>query len=227
MDPSLEQQPFGAVEFIKNPEMRCPCILLLDTSGSMSGNKIDQLNEGLRVFERELKSDSLAAKRVEVAIVTFGPVQAAQVFVTADAFVAPTLAASGDTPMGAAIEEAVQMVANRKQDYKAAGVQYYRPWIFLMTDGAPTDDVSRATALLREGEASKKFNFFCVGVDSADMGKLASISPPTRQPLKLRGLSFREMFLWISNSLSSQSKSQPGTEVALVNPTTPTGWASV
>ena len=57
MDPSLEQQPFGAVEFIKNPEMRCPCILLLDTSGSMSGNKIDQLNEGLRVFERETSPD--------------------------------------------------------------------------------------------------------------------------------------------------------------------------
>jgi uncharacterized protein YegL len=119
------------------------------------------------------------------------------------------------------------MVKNRKQDYKAGGVGYYRPWIFLMTDGAPTDDVSRATALLREGDASRQFSFFSVGVDSADIAKLTSISPPNRQPLKLRGLSFREMFVWLSNSLGSVSRSQQGEEVKLDNPTAPAGWASV
>jgi uncharacterized protein YegL len=227
MEPTLDQKPFALVEFTENPEPRCACVLLLDTSGSMSGTKIDQLNEGLRFFERELKSDGMAARRVEVAIITFGPVQAAQVFVTADAFVAPSLVASGDTPMGAAIEAAIEMVKNRKQDYKAGGVGYYRPWIFLMTDGAPTDDVSRATALLREGDASRQFSFFSVGVDSADMAQLTSISPPNRQPLKLRGLSFREMFVWLSNSLGSVSRSQQGEEVKLDNPTAPAGWASV
>jgi uncharacterized protein YegL len=122
MVPTLEQQPFAEVGLVENPEPRCPCVLLLDTSGSMAGGKIDQLNEGLRVFEQELKSDSMAAKRVEIAIVTFGPVQIAQTFVTADGFIAPTLTASGDTPMGGAIEYAVEMVKRRKSDYKAAGV---------------------------------------------------------------------------------------------------------
>lgn len=208
MEPTLEQKPFAGIEFADNPEPRCPCVLLLDTSGSMAGTKIDQLNEGLRMFEQELKSDSMAAKRVEVAVVTFGPVQVAQSFVTADAFVAPTLTASGDTPMGAAIEHAVDLVRSRKQEYKAGGIGYYRPWIFLMTDGAPTDDVTRATAQVREGEASKNFSFYAVGVDSADMARLGKISSPSRTPLKLRGLSFREMFVWLSNSLGSVSRSK-------------------
>jgi uncharacterized protein YegL len=165
----------------------------------------------------------MAAKRVEVAIITFGPVQTVQHFVTADAFQAPTLTASGDTPMGAAIMSAVGLVAERKEAYRKNGIGYYRPWIFMITDGAPTDDVSAATAAIREGEASRSLSFFAVGVDGADMARLSQIA--VRQPLKLRGLSFRELFVWLSNSLGSRSRSQVGQEVPLVNPTAPGGWA--
>jgi uncharacterized protein YegL len=59
------------VEFAENPEPRCACVLLLDTSGSMAGEKIDALNEGIRTFKEELQGDPLASRRVEVAIVTF------------------------------------------------------------------------------------------------------------------------------------------------------------
>jgi len=98
--PDLEQVPFAGVEFADNPEPRCPCVLLLDTSGSMSGTKIAELNSGLETFAEELRSDTMAAKRVEVFIITFGPMKTFKHFVTADAFQAPTLVASGDTPMG-------------------------------------------------------------------------------------------------------------------------------
>lgn len=221
----LDQIPFGAVEFAENPEPRCPCILVLDTSGSMAGEGIALLNSALQTFAEELRSDAMAAKRVEVAIITFGPAQIIQDFVTPDAFQPPPLVASGDTPMGAAIMKAAALVAERKAAYKANGVGYYRPWMVLMTDGAPTDDVSAAKLAISEGEATRAFYFYAVAVKDADFARLTELAVTRRPPLKLRGLAFREFFIWLSNSLGSVSRSQIGESVQLTNPTAPDGWA--
>lgn len=226
MASNLEQVPFDASDFVDNPEPRCPCVLLLDTSGSMSGEPIAQLNAGLQVLREDLSADTLASRRVEMAVITFGPVRVENEFTTAAAFYPPELTASGDTPMGQAIVRAVEMLRARKGQYRANGAAYFRPWIFLITDGAPTDSWSAAAELLRQGDEKKEFLFFAVGVEGADMEKLKSISPPGRVPLKLRGLSFRELFSWLSNSLGSVSKSNPGDAIALVNPTAPGGWAT-
>jgi uncharacterized protein YegL len=67
-----EQIPFGTDDFAENPEPRCPSVLILDVSGSMGGAPIAELNAGLQVYRDELAADSLAAKRVEVAVLTFG-----------------------------------------------------------------------------------------------------------------------------------------------------------
>ena len=221
---NFDQIPFGGVEFADNPEPRCPCILLLDTSGSMAGAKIAQLNAGLRTFSEELKSDSMAAKRVEVAIITFGPVTEIQPFITADAFAPVELTTTGDTPMGAAVLKAVEILNDRKGAYRSNGISYYRPWIFLITDGAPTDDVAAATNAIRSGESQKSFAFYAVGVEDADLARLRSLS--VREPLKLRGLSFRELFVWLSNSLGGVARSQLGESVPVDNPAAPGGWAT-
>jgi uncharacterized protein YegL len=216
--------PFGHPDLASNPEPRCPCLLLLDTSGSMSGVPIAELNAGLEFFKRDLQADELALQRVELAIITFGPVQVHAEFQTTSNFVPPPLQAGGDTPMGEAIMRGLDLLEARKAVYKSAGISYFRPWVFLITDGGPTDMWHAAASRVHIGERDKSFAFFAVGVSSADMQTLAQICSPERPPLSLSGLRFRDLFRWLSTSLGGVAKSQPGDIVTLPSPL---GWAAV
>jgi uncharacterized protein YegL len=250
MSDQIEYAGFEGSEFAENPEPRVPCVLLLDTSGSMaeivanaghdtgqtvqqdgktyrvvSGGttRIDILNEALTTFKDAL-DDPLARKRVEIAIVTFGGmVTTIQDFVTAEHFQPPRLHASGSTPMGEAIIQGLDMIAQRKATYRTNGISYYRPWVFLITDGGPdpNDPWQTAAAQVKQGEASKSFAFFTVGVEGANFDVLAQIA--TRAPLKLKGLNYGELFLWLSHSMQAVSQSSPGDKVALPPP----GWADI
>jgi len=215
--------PVGLPEFVENPENRCPVILLLDTSGSMSGQPIQELNRGLAAFKEDVMKDAQASLSVEVAIVTFGPVKLTQDFVTIDQFTAPKLETEGVTPMGEAIEYALDLLETRKQSYKDNGVLYYRHWVFLITDGAPTDAWEGAAQRVREEEAQRRMLFFTVGVQGADMNKLRQIAPPERPPVTLNGLDFRSLFVWLSTSMKRVSSGKVGEAVALP----PVGWGQI
>lgn len=219
---SFEQVSFGSDDFADNPESRCACMLLLDTSGSMGGMPIQQLNEGIQTLKSELIQDSLAAKRVEVAMVTFGPVNLEFDFQTVDNFYPPVLKANGDTPIGAAVAMGIDLVNKRKQKYKENGVGYYKPWIILITDGGPTDNWSAAAQLIKEGEDKNAFAFFAIGVENANMDVLSKLS--VRTPLKLKGLMFREFFLWLSSSMKMVSSKNVGSQINLLPPA---GWAEL
>ena len=181
----------------------------------------------MQSYKKELLADPLAAKRVEVAIVTFGGrVSRLTEFVTADNFDPPKLQVIGGTPMGEAINTAIDMVEERKDNYREHGIAYYRPWIFLITDGEPNDHWRPIVSRVHSGEQQKAFSFFAVGVEGANMNVLEEIC--VRKPLWLLGTKFRELFSWLSNSQQAVSKSSPGDEVPLEDPTSgPNGWAAV
>ena len=219
-----EQQPFAAAEFAENPEPRCPCVLLLDTSGSMEGNSIFELNRGLQAFREEIFNDSMALKRVEIAVVTFGPVRILQDFVTADLFRPPEMRAAGDTPLGEALNTGLNLLRKRKELLRNNGIKLFRPWIFLMTDGEPTDDWKGIPSIIRQGEENKSFSFFALGVKDANFEVLGQIS--LREPMRLSGVRFKEFFLWLSASLKNVSRSNPGDSVLLPD-YKPYGWSEV
>lgn len=216
---------------IANPQQpHCATVLLLDTSGSMAGEKIKALNEGLKTFREDILADELAAKRVDLAVITFGgSVKVMHDFLAIEDFEPPELAADGGTPMGEAILKAVESVEQRKREYKSKGIDYYRPWIFMITDGEPTDmqpgdaTWSEVTKRVHEGEANRKFMFFGVAIEQANTDLLKKILPPNRPPVRLKGTRFREMFQWLSKSQQAVSASKVGEQVKLESPIA-AGW---
>jgi uncharacterized protein YegL len=210
------------VEFAENPEPRCPCVLLLDTSGSMGGTPIASLNEGLKTFATSLMGDPLAAKRVEVAVVTFdSTVRVVQEFITADQFQPPTLSADGGTDMASGIMKALDIIEARKTQYKSNGIAYYRPWVFMITDGAPNAGYEAAAQRIKSDEQKKRVAFFTVGVEGANMELLEQVA--ARKPLRLLNLNFNEMFVWLSTSMQRVSQSKPEDQV----PLPAAGWGAV
>lgn len=255
----MEKNFFDLAEFAENPEPRCPVVLVLDTSGSMQGAPITELNEGMRAFAAAIQADRLASLRVEVAVLAFGgkvraldvrgaankdgkelaqfnrfglairpkvnelPFDARQAFVTADQFVPPFLDANGDTPLGEAISRALVLLRERKEIYKQNSLDYFRPWIFTISDGRPTDKGWEAVAeQVRQEEARKGVVFYGVGVEGAALDVLSRFSA-SRPALKLKGLAFGELFTWLSKSLSAITHSRPGEQA----PLPPVGWGSV
>jgi uncharacterized protein YegL len=236
----VESDLLDQAEFADNPEPRCPVVLVLDTSGSMEGAPISELNQGLEAFSAALQADRLASLRVEVAIVTFGgrvrvmdPVegrvlespgeQSQSAFITVDSFNPPRLSAGGGTPMGTAVMQALDLLHDRKELYRQNSVDYFRPWMFLITDGRPTDaDWTAAAEQVKAEEARKGVLFFGVGVQGADMAVLSEFSA-LRPPLKLQGLAFGQLFQWLSKSLSVIAHSRPGEQAALP----PVDWGQV
>ncbi len=217
-----------------NAAPRCPVILILDTSASMTGAPIAELNAGVAQLRDELADDKLARARVEVAIVSCGGTATlVQDFQTALTWTPSPLTAQGQTPLGAAIDLALDTVRTRKDWIRNNSLGLYRPWLFIISDGAPTDDWAGPAERLRSEVARKGLAAFVVGVNEADLDILGRIAAPA-MPLKLKGLQFRELFKWLSNSLSKVSQSRPGTSaggdpepVKLDNPASPTGWAQV
>ncbi|AFC23235.1 vWA domain-containing protein [Saprospira grandis] len=201
-----------------NYEQKCLCTLVLDTSGSMGGEPIRELNRGLQEFYAAIEEDLIAANRLEVSIVTFGSrINTIQEPSLIEGFDMPTLGVSGTTRLVDAVREAMRKTEERKQWYKETGQPYYRPIVVLITDGEPDrdQDVNGISAEIREAVEGKRFTFFGLGVKGYNHATLQRICPPTAPPMPLAGYKFSEFFKWLSNSIGIITKSKEGETIEL------------
>ncbi len=235
-------------DLVENPTARIPVCLCLDTSGSMtrvvSGetqktgetvfrdgklwnvvtggtSAIEDLVEGVRIFYDEIRKDDVARYSAEICVVTFGG-QRAEIITDFDSIERqpeiPSLMAAGETPMGEAVNLALDCLEIRKNEYKDKGVDYYQPWLVLMTDGEANgseEELERAIARTCELVQARKLTVFPIGFGpEAGMRTLARFSP-TRPPIKVKDAKFNEFFQWLSQSVSRTSQSMPGEKVEL------------
>ncbi len=213
------------VEYADNPVQRTPAVLALDTSGSMRGRPINELQNGVHAMDQALKADERASMSVDLAITTFGHEGVGEYpFKNAQDFIPPILTAGGTTPLGPAGMKALDMVEQKKQKYREYGIAYTRPWLFIITDGAPNPGWQSFADRLNLEYEQKKVLPFLIGVQGANMEMLERIAPTSGpRPARLDGLRFVDLFEYISVSLSIAANSTPGAQLALPSP----GWAHV
>lgn len=202
-------------ELIENPDPRIPVCLVLDVSSSMSGEPIAELQRGVEAFFEAIAGDEVARTSAEIAVVTFGTdVTTLVEFRGIEAQEVPQLRAWGSTSMGEAVNTAIDLLEERKAEYRNAGVDYYQPWMVLMSDGYPTDDITEAEARVRELVEERRLTVFPVAIGGADTSVLSRLGGG-RPALRLAGLKFGEFFSWLSRSVARVSQSTPGESVKL------------
>lgn len=186
---------------------------------------LQELKGGVNLFYDNLLEDEVARYAAEICVVTFGDKAELVIdFANLDRQESERkaridgLTAQGETPMGEAVNMALDCLEARKVEYKEAGVDYYQPWLVLMTDGSSNGDATefnRAIARTIELANQRKLTIFPIGIgDKADMECLAKFSPK-RPPLRLKGMNFKGFFEWLSASVSRTSQSMPGDKVKL------------
>lgn len=169
----------------RNPHQKMPVILLLDTSGSMQGEGIHDLNRGIDRLKNEILNTPYLQGRIDLGIVSFNDtakVERCMDLVTVETTM-PSLTAGGQTNTVAGISAALAEISARKQFYRQNREQYYRPLLLLITDGRSSNSAEELAAIrstLQEGMDKKNFVFKPVAVgDAADAAELARISPST------------------------------------------------
>lgn len=216
----------------QNFEQKTICCFVVDVSGSMEGNPIKELNHGLQDFHKEIIDDVATAARLEVAIVEFcDTVTTIQTPSLLENFTMPVLTTRGTTALVDGVREGINLVRARKAWYKQTGQKYLRPWIVLITDGAPDkgQDVDGLAVEIENGTKGKDYMFFPIGVQGADMKILEKISGYVQDgnknwvkqpPAMLQGLKFGEFFKWLSASMGMVAGANAGDTLQLPNTAT-------
>ena len=217
---------YDTAEFADNPEARCPVVLILDVSGSMTGLPIDTVNRALVKLRNDIQGDVLTALRADVAVIAFNDhAWLARNFTNGTNFEPPVLTASGGTNYSNAVNLALDTIEARKRSYRDGGIAYYRSLAYFLSDGYPEHDspadLEQAAARLKAGEDDRGIAFFCFGIGSpdlpVDMSALNNLAP--RAAIELTNMEQLDGSIqWLSRSVAAVSQSQPGGAIRLPEP---------
>ncbi|MER5486468.1 hypothetical protein ABT024_25105 [Streptomyces sp. NPDC002812] len=200
---------------------RQPVVLLLDTSASMGrpagSPRIDELSRALTGWFDGVRAEPRLRARVEVCLITFDsrvrvfdpdrerlvPVEEAvtdRLFVPVDRMRPPRLEASGLTRMTEAVEIALDLARARHRTLQEQRVQVRRPFLWVLTDGAPSDAdgermdpaaLAGTAEKVRRGEERGECVLQAIGVSGADLELLRVLAP--KGALMLEGLDFAQI----------------------------------
>ena len=186
---------------------RLPVYLVLDTSGSMSGEPIQAVENGMQMLVSALRQDPQALESAFLSVITFDS-SAKQIVPLTDlaGFQMPALNAGGTTELGAALTLVSERAKNEVSKSTPEKKGDWRPLVFLMTDGTPTDDWQRGLSEFR----SSRWGMVvcCAAGQGANTNILKQISPECVVQLDTAdSKSLAAFFKWVSASVSTSSRS--------------------
>ncbi len=183
---------------------RLPVYLLLDTSGSMFGEPIEAVKNGVQVLVSTLRQDPYALETAYLSIITFdSTAQQVTPLTELSAFQQPNLTASGCTALGEALslltkkadQEVTKTTMEKKGDWK--------PLVFIMTDGEPTDDLNKGIADFKKGKWGMVVA--CAAGSGANTDTLKKITECVVQLDTADSATIKAFFKWVSASVSTSS----------------------
>jgi uncharacterized protein YegL len=212
----MNNQILDTPKIVAPNEPHLACVLLVDTSGSMYGEPLNSLNIALQKFRTHVIMDEMSKKRVDVAVVEFNQKAYVVQPFTPIFHMKPKVlsAAAAATAMGEGINMALDMVKERNRFYKKLGTPAFKPWIFMITDGTPTDDIEPAVQRIQEEEDKGKLKFFALGIGKYDKTTMFKL---TNRVMELRYTDFTGIYDWMSESMVTISVSRVGEEAKLPN----------
>ncbi len=185
---------------------RLPVYLVLDCSGSMFGDPIQAVNEGINALVAELNTDPFAIETAYLSVITFeSTAKQISPLTELSTFVPPTLNASGITSLGAGLELLIECIDKEVQ--KASDTQKgdWKPLVFLMTDGMPTDNWEQAAKELQQKKPSNIIA--CAAGADADEKVLKKITEIVVKLNDLQPDTLKAFFKWVSQSVQQTSQS--------------------
>ena len=185
---------------------RLPVYLLLDVSGSMTGEPIAAVQNGVQTMVSALMSDPQALETAYLSVITFS--NSAQQIVPLtelNQFTPPELFASGLTAMGEALSLVAQCAEREVVKNTPETKGDWKPLVFIMTDGCPTDDITKGLAEFKK----RKWGIVvaCAAGSGADKDELSKITEAVVSLDTADSASIAAFFKWVSASVSTSSKS--------------------